>query len=283
MILIDYSQVILATLFVSIGNHTDSAIDEDNIRAMFLNSLRYNRKKFNQEFGEVVLCVDSRNSWRRKIFPYYKANRKKSREESELDWAELFRIMHMLREEIAEHFPYKVLIVDECEADDIIGTICHAHGKQLGGDKILILSGDKDYIQLQKYANISQYNPVLKKWVQNSNPDKYIMEHILKGDGSDGVPNVLSPDNAIVIGERQKSLTAKRMEDLLRGPEFMDEITKSRYLRNKKMIDLSEVPDHHKETILEEYNKEKTIGRSKLFKYFLSKQLKYLLTDIGDF
>lgn len=283
MILIDYNQVMLASLFVSIGNHTNSEIDENNIRAMFLNSLRYNRKKFSSEYGEVVICADSRNSWRRKIFPYYKANRKKSREESELDWNELFRIMQMVREEVSEYFPYKVLIFDECEADDIIGTICHTYGTQLGGEKILILSGDKDYIQLQQYANVVQYNPVLKKWVQNSNPDKYIMEHILKGDVGDGVPNVLSPDNSIVIGERQKAMTAKRMEDLLRGPETMDETTRLRYLRNKKMIDLSEVPEHHKEAIVEEYKKDKNIGRSKLFNYFVSKQLKHLLTDIQDF
>lgn len=277
--------MILAVLFVSIGNHTNADIQEDTVRTMFLNSLRHNRRQFHKEFGEIVICADSRNSWRRELFPYYKSNRRKSREASELDWNELFRIMSLILTELEENFPYKVIKIDACEADDIIGTVCHAYGSQLGDgkEKILVLSGDKDYIQLQQYANVSQYNPVLDKWVRNSDPDKYILEHVLKGDSGDGVPNVLSPDNVFAIGERQKPMTKKRMEDLLRGPEFMDETTKARYLRNKKMIDLSEVPEKYKTEIMEEFTKEKPIGRSKLFNYFLSKKLKHLLTDLQDF
>lgn len=284
-ILVDYNQVILATLFVNIGNHTNVDLDENIVRHMFLNSLRANRKKFKEEFGELVICADGKNSWRRDVFPYYKANRRKGREESELDWNELFRIINLLRDELIEYFPYKVLHFDRLEADDIIGVLCHEFGTELntGTEKILILSGDKDYIQLQKYANISQYNPVMKKWVKDPNPHKYLIEHIIKGDGGDGVPNILSADNSIVINERQKALTAKRMELLMKGPDHMDELTKLRYYRNKTMIDLEETPKHFKEQILEEYKKERTFGRSKLFNFFVEKRLKNLLTDIQDF
>ena len=275
----------LASLFMSIGNHTNMDIDENLIRHMFLNSLRYNRKKFKDDFGEIVICADGKNSWRRQIFPYYKAGRRKSREESELDWNELFRIINTVREELAEFFPYKVLHFDHCEADDIIGVICNQYGVEMnnGTENILVLSGDKDYIQLHKYANVKQYNPVQKKWVQNNEPNKYILEHIIRGDSSDGVPNILSPDNSIVIGERQKAITSKRLEDLIRGPEYMDEITKARYLRNKMMIDLSEVPENYKEQILAEFAKDKDVGRSALFNYFVTRKLKNLITDIGDF
>lgn len=284
-ILIDFNQVMLAALFVSIGNHHNIDVDENMIRHMFLNSLRANRKKFTEEFGEIIICADGKNSWRREIYPYYKAGRRKSREESELDWGELFRIINLIRSELNEHFPYKVIHIDHCEADDIIGTIIHEVGTELntGGEQFLILSGDKDYIQLQKYANVKQYDPVRKKWIQNSNPDKYLMEHILKGDGGDGVPNVLSADNSIAIGERQKAMTAKRMELLLQGPEKMDELTLSRYHRNKMMIDLHSVPQKYKDLIIQEYEKEKTVGRSQLFNFFVSKKLKNLLTDIQDF
>lgn len=284
-ILVDYNQVILASLFVSIGNHTNAEVDENMIRHMFLNSLRFNRKKFTEEFGEIVICADGKNSWRRTAFPYYKAGRRKSREESELNWNELFRIMAQIRDEVNEVFPYKVLHFDGCEADDIIGTICHTYGTELntGGEQFLVLSGDKDYIQLHKYANVKQYNPVMKKWVQNPDPDKYLLEHVIRGDGGDGVPNILSPDNCIVVGERQKVLTAKRMAELLKGPDNMDETTKTRYFRNKMMIDLNEVPDRYKKMIIEEYEKEKTVGRSGLFNFFIEKRLKNLLTDIQDF
>jgi len=285
IILVDYNQVMLASLFMSIGNHTNVDIDENLIRHMFLNSLRYNRKKFKDDFGEIVVCADGKNSWRRQIFPYYKAGRRKSREESELDWNELFRIINAVREELHEFFPYKVLHFDHCEADDIIGVICNEYGVEMnnGTENILVLSGDKDYIQLHKFANVKQYNPVQNKWIQHTEPNKYILEHIIRGDSSDGVPNILSPDNSIVIGERQKAITAKRLEDLIKGPEYMDEITKARYHRNKMMIDLSEVPENYKEQILTEFAKDKEVGRSQLFNYFVTRKLKNLITDIQDF
>ena len=285
MILVDYSQVMLASLFANIGNHHNIDIDENLIRHMFLNSLRANRKKFNEEFGEIVICVDSTNGWRKELYPYYKANRSKSRGESELDWNELFRIINMIRDELEEFFPYKVLKVDRCEADDIIGTIAHEYGTELniGAEQILILSGDKDYIQLHTYANVKQYDPVRKKWVRNQDPAKYLVEHILKGDTGDGVPNILSPDNCLAIGERQKPMTAKRIELYSKGTDDMDAETLRRFHRNRTMIDLSEVPEKYKKQTIEEFNKEKKISRNELFNYFMHKKLKNLITDIQDF
>ena len=140
-------------------------------------------------------------------------NRKKDRDKSSFDWNEAFRILNMVREEIAENFPYKVIHIDGCEADDIIGTLCHEFGRELNnGEPILILSGDKDFVQLQKYANISQYDPVRKKWVKNSTPEMFLIEHILAGDRGDGIPNVLSDDNVFVENRRQKPLSKKKLK-----------------------------------------------------------------------
>jgi 5'-3' exonuclease len=285
MILVDYNQVMLASLFASIGNHHNVELDENLLRHMFLNSIRFNRKKFTEEFGEIVLCVDTRDVWRRDYFPYYKANRKKNRDDSDLDWPKLFEVIGQIREEIHENFPYKVVQVDRCEADDIIATLCHEHGTVMntGSEKILILSGDKDFIQLHTYANVSQYNPVLKKWVRHAAPDKYIQEHILKGDVGDGVPNVLSPDNCLAVGQRQSPMTKKRLQTLTETPEEMDEETKLRFNRNKQMIDLTMIPEKYTTQILNEYNKEKEVGREKLFNFFVKMKLKNLITDIQDF
>lgn len=275
--------MMLASIFATLG--PSDAIDEDYLRGIFLNSLRHNRKKFTEEFGEVVICADGRYSWRKKEFAYYKANRKESRDNSGLDWTELFRIMTVIREELLEYFPYKVIYLETAEADDSIGVICHEYGVQLGSGKenILILSGDKDYIQLHKYSNIKQFNPVLKLWVTNNDPDKYLIEHILKGDSGDGIPNILSPDNCLVIGERQKSMTEKRLEEYSKGTSTMDKAMLSKYERNKLLIDLSMIPEDLKENILAEYNKENTNGRSKLFNFFIKKKLKNLLPYIHDF
>lgn len=286
MILVDYNQVILATLFASIGNHHNVELDDNIVRHMFLNSLRANRKKFTEEFGELVICTDNRNVWRRDYYPYYKANRKKSRSNSELDWNLLFAVMDQLKTELNENFPYKVLGFERMEADDIIGILAHEYGTELnmGSEPILILSGDKDYIQLQRYANVQQFDPVRKRWIRNSNPDKYLQEHILKGDVGDGVPNVLSADNCLAVGERQKPMTSKRLNLLLSGDtSLMDEETVLRYNRNKRMIDLSQIPEEFKEQTLTEYSKEKPHGREKLFNFFVQKKLKNLMSDIQDF
>ena len=284
-ILVDYNQVILASLFASIGNHTDVAADENIIRHMFLNSLRSNRKKFGEEYGEIVICADGKNTWRREAYPYYKANRKKSRDESGMDWNALFDIMNTIRDELREYFPYKVIHIEHCEADDIIGAVIHEYGSELniGSEKFLILSGDKDYIQLQNYANVDQYDPIRKRWIRSDNPDLYLSEHIIKGDTGDGVPNILSADNCLAIGERQKMMTQKRMSLFLQGTDGMDEETLRRYHRNKMMIDLSQIPQKYKEIILEEYNKDKQVGREHLFNFFVKKKLKHLITDLQDF
>lgn len=284
-ILVDYNQVVLASLFASIGNHTNLDVDENIIRHMFLNSLRSNRKKFTDKYGEIVICADGKNTWRREAYPYYKANRKKSRDESELDWSHLFGIMNNIREDLRDYFPYKVIHIERCEADDIIGTVIHNYGTELnmGSEPFLVLSGDKDYIQLQKYANVDQYDPVRKRWIRNDNPEQYLQEHVLKGDAGDGVPNILSPDNCLAVGERQKPMTKKRIFQFSEGPQSMDEETLRRYHRNKMMIDLSQIPQEYQDQIMEEYDQEKDIGREQLFNYFVKNKLKNLITDIQDF
>jgi len=284
-ILVDYNQVILASLFASIGNHTNIEIDENIIRHMFLNSIRSNRKKFTEKYGEIIICADGKNTWRREAYPYYKANRKKSRDESDLDWNNLFSIMNTLRDELKEFFPYKVIHIDHCEADDIIGTFIHDEGTELnmGAEQHLVLSADKDYIQLQTYANVDQFDPIRKRWIKNQDPSQYLEEQILKGDTGDGVPNILSPDNCLAIGQRQKPMTKKRISLYKGTTENMDEETLRRFYRNKMMIDLAEVPQKYKDQIREELAKPNVVGRSQLFNFFVKKKLKNLVSDIQDF
>lgn len=283
MILVDLNQVMISNMMVQIGNHQNAQVDENMIRHMVLNSLRFNRQKFHAEYGEFIICCDDKNYWRRSYFPYYKASRKKARETSEMDWGAIFNALNNVREELKTFFPYKVIQIDTAEADDIIGTIAHAEGTPLNsGEPILILSGDKDYIQLHKYANVSQYDPTRKRFIKHSDPERYLFEHIVKGDGGDGVPNVLSADNSFVIGERQKPVTKKRLE-LFEDINNLDEILKRNYARNKQLIDLNMVPESIKEQILEKYNETSKNDRSQLFNYFVKNKLKLLMSNISDF
>ena len=284
MILIDLNQVMISNMMAQIGNHQNAQVDENMLRHMVLNSLRANKRKFENDYGEFIICSDDKNYWRRDSFPYYKANRKKSRDKSELDWNAIFNALNKIREELKTFFPYKVIQIEHAEADDIIGTIVHNKGVFLnnGSDKILILSGDKDYIQLHQYANVDQFDPTRKRWIKHSDPEGYLFEHILRGDSGDGVPNVLSPDNALVMGIRQRPVTQKRLQEW-QDINNMDPEVKRNWFRNKKMIDLTEVPENIKQQALEEFEADNSKDRSQLFNYFVSNKLKFLMEHINEF
>ena len=281
MIIVDLNQVMISTLMMQIGNHKNIKLEEDLVRHMVLNSLRAHKLKFSAEYGEMVIACDDKNYWRKQVYPYYKANRKKEREASELDWNTLFESLNRIRQELKDYFPYKVIQVDHAEADDIIAVLVKEYHSQ---GKLLILSGDKDFGQLQKYPNVTQYSPVLKKYISCTNPDLFLKEHILKGDSSDGVPNFLSEDNVFVMGIRQSPVTSKKLAGwILQEPEqFCNEAMLRNYKRNQRLIDLEFVPDEIKTQTLEQYNTQ-IKDRSKLFNYFIQYQLKNLMEHINEF
>lgn len=283
MILIDLNQVMISNMMMQIGNHKNAQVDENMIRHMILNSLRANKVKFGSEFGEFIICADDKNYWRRQMFPYYKAARRKDREKSEMDWNAIFSALNNIREEIREVFPYKVIQVESAEADDIIGTIVHHEGRDLNvGEQILILSGDKDYVQLHTYANVKQYDPTRKRWIKHSHPENYLFEHIVKGDRGDGIPNILSPDNCFVIGQRQGRVTQKRIEEAKNINSLSEQVQRN-YKRNEALIDLSKVPEHVKDQIMEQHLAENEKDRSKLFNYFVQNKLRNLMEHLSEF
>lgn len=285
MIIVDLNQVMLSNLLMQLGNHTNAQLEENMVRHMILNSLRSYRSKFKDEYGELVIACDNTNYWRKQVFPYYKANRKKNLEKSELDWKALFECLNRIRQELKDYFPYKVIDVESAEADDIISTLVSKFGSELNtGEKILILSGDKDFIQLHVYPNVSQYDPTRKKWIKHEDPERYLHEHILKGDAGDGVPNVLSPDNVFVVGDRQRPLTAKKMEKIMGTDlEDMETMVARNYSRNAQLIDLSFTPDYIREKVMDQFNNQEGRDRSKLLNYFIANKLKNLTEYLGDF
>ena len=287
MIIIDMNQISLASLMMHLNMTKTKEPDENMVRHMILNSVRMYRTMFNDEYGEVILTYDSKHYWRRDFFPQYKSNRKKGREADNKDWDAIFEVLNKIKAEIKENLPYKFLEVYGAEADDIIATICkysQTEKDRSKNEKIIIISGDKDFIQLQKYMNVKQYSPILKKLVNGSNPETYIKYHILKGDTSDGVPNVLSPDNTFTDGLRQRPLGKKKIEVWLDMDisEFKDEV-KRNYQRNEKLIDLSKIPDELENEILTQFRGAPHGDRSKLLNYFIKSRLKNLTETIGEF
>jgi len=284
VIIVDLNQVMLSNLLMQLGNHTNAQLEENMVRHMILNSLRSYKTKFTSEYGELVIACDNTNYWRKQAFPYYKANRKKNQEASEMDWKSIFECMNKIRSELKEYFPYRVIDVESAEADDIIGTLVKEFGAEIGGAPILILSGDKDFIQLHTYSNVSQYDPTRKKWVKHDDPNKFLKEHIMKGDAGDGVPNILSNDNCFVVGDRQKPLTTKKMDNLMHlDISQYDSVVARNYQRNAQLIDLSFTPKEIRSKVMEQYNAQAGRDRSKLMNYFIANRLKNLMENIAEF
>ena len=281
MILVDMSQIMMANIMMQMHMSKKSEPEEDMVRHMVLNSLRMYRTRFLSEFGEMVLCFDSKHYWRRDYFPEYKHSRRKNRGTDDKDWDSIFECLNNIKDEVKTHMPYKSVEVYGAEADDIIATLCSEYAEE-----IMILSGDKDFIQLQRFPNVKQYSPITKKMINGEDPVRYIKEHIFKGDTSDGVPNVLSPDNTFVDGLRQKPMTKKKIEAWI-DHDFEDvapnDEVKRNYQRNLKLIDLTYTPDELSSEILETYRESPSGDRSQLLNYFIKKRLSTLTESIGEF
>ena len=277
MILVDISQLLVASTFMSMKKG-ETEVDIKKLRHMILNSLRMYRKKHANEFGELVICCDGSFSWRREIFPNYKAGRKSGRETSPLNWSQIFGCFDQLKGELKDNFPYQLIQIDTAEADDIIGILVIRQRKE--GERTLIISSDKDFIQLQREENVFQFSPIAKKFLNGVDPQEYLNEHILRGDKSDGIPNVLSSGSCIVNGVRQTPLTKKLIDELKKKIPSKHAL---RFDENTELIDLRYTPWHLQIKILEQKHQEAKGSRNMLPAYFTEHNLDTLMKNIGDF
>jgi len=277
-LLIDWNQVIISGI---LSQSKSNVLEEDLLRHIILNTLRYNVKKF-KEYPNVIICLDSKNYWRKEIFPHYKAHRKSMREKSSLDWNMIFKILNQFKEDLKEHFPYKTIEVDGAEADDIIGTLTP---RLASSEKVLILSSDADFKQLQKYPNVKQYNPMLNVYVTSKNPIKDLKEKVIRGDSGDGIMNILSNDDVFVTKTRQKPISTKKLEGWLdQNPKdcFSEEIYRN-YIRNDTLINFEHIPPTIKEEIVTTYENITPNSKTKLFSYLVQNRLTNLIDSISEF
>jgi len=299
MIILDYSQLAISTLMVELRGQTGAKIDAGLVRHMILNALRSYNTKFRKDYGQLVIACDSRNYWRRDAFPNYKSGRKKARDASGFDWKAIFEALNQVKSELKEFGPYPIIEIDRAEADDVIGSLVfwtQKNGLEVSAglfsdpesQRVLILSGDHDFEQLQRYSNIKQYSPILKKWIKiREHPDHVLMEHILLGDKGDGVPNFLSGDNVFVDGERQKPIRKTHLalwktqspDSWVVGSPHEDN-----FRRNERMIDLRFIPKDIQESIIHSYEEQKnTRDKSKLLNYFIAFKLRNMIELITEF
>ena len=276
MILIDFSQTIIAGLMAQLKVN-DGQISEDLLRHMIINSLRNYQKRYAEEYGEMVLCTDAANPWRRDFYPHYKAGRKKARDNDDMDWGLIFDTLHKVKMEIKENFPYRYMYVENSEADDIIAVLTKE-----SKEPVLIVSGDKDFQQLHKYDYVKQWSPNLNKMIVQDDAEGFLKEHTLRGDKSDGIPNILSNDNCMVEGIRQTPLRKPIFDAYMRISIEKDDKYYRNYLRNQTLIDFDFIPENVESRILQEYDKTAPVT-GKVFDYLRTHRLDDLLNNVEDF
>lgn len=283
-ILLDMNQLITSNIFALTSKRGPidfDPTDQTMIRKMILGILKQNNTKFKKEYGKIVCCFDGKGSWRREFFPAYKAQRAEARKKTLLDWNSIYNNINVVMEELIQYMPYPVICVPKAEADDVIGVLVHnVFGSQspLVTNKSIIVSADQDFVQLQIYSNIAQFDPTRKRFIKCSDPEKDLIEHILEGDRIDGIPNVLSDDNCFIVGKRQTPLRDKIKQQLIAGD--MNDI---KIQRNRTLIDLLYVPEDIAKSIIISYEDQKIADRSQIFTYFMSYRLRDLIPSIQEF
>jgi hypothetical protein len=297
MILVDYSQVALANFLSFKAELTRGSEAEiiNLIRHSTLSTLKYYKKKYGNEYGEMVICCDGRKYWRREFFEHYKAGRKKARDASDLNWTLIFDTLSQLRNDLVENFPYRVLHLDRAEADDIIAVLAkwtQENGMVQQGlveepQKVLVLSSDGDFIQLQQYDNVTQWSPMQKKYIKANMKELHEKKitHIVKA-GDDGIPNILSADDVFVKGERQKPVSAKRLQEFIENGFIAckNDDERRNWHRNSTLVDFNFIPEDIQNSIVDAYINSKPVkDKMKIMTYLANHRCKLLLEELEDF
>jgi len=293
MILIDYTQVTVAAA-LAFGSDFDKGKDSEKavniLRHSVLTTLLNFKQMFGPQYGEIVICADGSNYWRRDIFPNYKHGRKKSRDDSTTDWKLIFNFASEFLHDLREVFPFRVVRHDRAEGDDVIASITKyasenemvLEGLVESPPRILIVSSDGDYKQLHRFSNVRQWNPIHKKYVEKAEKH-FLFEKCVRGDSGDGVPNVLSPDDWFVNGEgRAKSITQKVIERFHAGQITEEE--QRNFQRNKTLVDFDCIPDEIRNEIINIYTSSTPVkDLNTVMNYLMKHRMRLLLNDLQQF
>ena len=290
MILVDYSGSMFAAIYVELNRSKGTTYSKDILRHILITQLRSYNRKFREQYGKMVICLEGGSCWRKDVFPNYKALRAKSRIDSGIDWKKIFEDMNDITSELMEYLPYKFVRVQGLEADDVIALLTLSYNTiaeedVMGNiDPVLIISNDKDYKQLHKLRFVTQYLPQKGTIYKEKDPDFALLDLIVHGDKADGIPNINSDINTFVDGKRQKPIPNNMMRTLVSsGFQILNEDQRKRFRENEQLISFNKIPNEYYKKVIDEYSKPKTYSKMKLFNYFAQNKLREQIDHITDF
>jgi len=284
MVIVDFNGLAIGSIMGQLQRGEE--LSENLVKHIILNNLRVYRNKYKEaDHGKMVIACDS-YSWRKDVFPEYKAQRKANRSKDKHDWQQIFDLIESTLQDLRENFPYAVIKIDSAEADDIIGALT-VEMSDFGGEDVVIISADKDFIQLQQYGHVIQWSPMFNKMIKEDNPRKYLFEHLLKGDAGDGVPNANSHDDVFVTAARQTPMTKKAIDKYWDNRDDLEMIMKPNvfrnFMRNVQMIDLTNTPDGIREAAINRYKNYEYPSRQNILTYLIENRMKMLIDCAGEF
>jgi hypothetical protein len=285
-VLVDFNGIALGSILGQLNR--GEKLSENLVKHIILNNIRMYRVKYPEAtWGKLTICTDSK-SWRKDVYPQYKANRTASKEkDTKRDWDEIYRLINLTIDDLKSNFPYSIIGVPKAEADDVIGALTAHLTRPMAAEPVVIISADKDFIQLHRLGEVIQYSPMQQKMVKVDSPIKYMFEHLMKGDSGDGVPNVLSPDNAFTDKIRQTPMRKKVIEEWWEDRDRLKEVMPPEafrnYMRNREMIDLSRTPKNIKDAAINALEDYKYNGRSDILTYLIENKMKMLIECAGEF
>lgn len=298
MILVDYYQIAISSM-LTIGQQK---VTESLLRHVILNDILSIKKQFGNKFGKLIIVSDTNQvkSWRREYFPHYKAGRQKARTEDSFDWNEFFNIVRKIYDELENNTPLYTIMVPRAEGDDVIAVITQVLSEPEFGiepEPVLIISTDGDFIQLHRWPNVKQFSKIQNKMItadSTKNKKVNLVEHIIYGDATDGIPNVFSSNDAYVNENSSPvRMSVKRKQQVLEylknEKEFAEKepLLYERWIRNKTLIDLSMIPADLVEQIINKFNlvinTPINIGGHIVLTYLMQNRCKNLIERIEDF
>lgn len=293
LILVDFNNLMYIVVFskylvdkykgITTDQMTQAKMEElirDSLKMTF--NKVFNILEWNQEYQvDILFAKDGYKLWRReRLFQEYKAHRKSKRDASPVDFELVYNVFDEVWEQLKSVLPFRFITLNGIETDDVIyETIMSEYDSY---DHFQIYSADGDFVQILRNKKVELYNPKTKEFHNPEDSEFELFEKIIRGDKSDGIPNIYADS----ITERQKPIFTTRIKSWHDNKNDFKEYlkkepkeTQRRFVRNKRLIDMRDIPEDIKRQIRQAL----VVPRTEFnLKNYLSTAKKYYIQMMED-